>query len=175
MTVTLPFTASNGVTIDRDLEGDLAASSGQYLGKDAEQAFRELFAAQHPNAHGLHRDSRFPEYIFIRQHRSDDGDGRAVGVIDLEQKEFFTAWENLNRDSRERWIIAGHAWLDANPDPAPWMDAKPGEVWRLTTKSEQSNENAWRLESGAFMFDDGGFVLADEIVAGERIWPKADA
>jgi hypothetical protein len=171
------FTASNGITLTRDDEGDLVLSTGQYVNARVgnEQALREFFASQHPGDYGFRLDSRFPRYAFFRQHRSDDRDGRAVGVIDLEERDFWTVWENLSRDSQEDWINAGHAWLDANPDPKAWMDAKPGEVWTLTTKGERSNGNAWRLESGAFMFDDESFVFADEITAGERTWPKADA
>jgi hypothetical protein len=74
------------------------------------------------------------------------------------------------------WLgLCGGAVVDAlreffEWEPKPWNYAKPGEVWEITHGGNPPF-NAWRLESGAFMFDDESFVHSEHVTAGRRVWP----
>lgn len=80
------------------------------------------------------------------------------------------------RDYGETWagaddVVALREYFrhEANPKRKPWEDAKPGEVWEI------NGFPAWRLESGAFMFDDESFLFTEDITSGRRIWPEDGA
>lgn len=77
-------------------------------------------------------------------------------------------------------------WLNANPEPKPWHDAKPGEVWLLTFRGfETTGASPWTVRLGRrftdpleFAYPQNGNTLAltnPEIVTGRRIWPEATA
>jgi hypothetical protein len=172
----LPFTATNGVTITRDADGDLTFNEGDYIDAHRnEDAAREFFAAEERARLGVGAHPDFPGWLFFRRPSADDTDGRAVLVLEPDTLSHWTVWEKLDRPlGEEPYIRAGHAWLDANPDPQAWEDAKPREVWNITTKTGKTND-AWVLESGAFMFEDESFYYSDEIAAGYRMWPKEDS
>lgn len=61
----------------------------------------------------------------------------------------------------------------SEPEPKPWHDAKPGEVWVVKTKHNDQ-------ERPVFVNSDGDFENAEEyfhpefrdITAGRRIWPE---
>jgi hypothetical protein len=68
---------------------------------------------------------------------------------------------------------AARAYFDAHPEPKPWHDAEPEEVWILTIDGE---------EVLALIDEDREFhhrsqrrfrsVLDESITAGRRIWPE---
>lgn len=90
-------------------------------------------------------------------------------------------------DSREQvaWMTPGEAvalreFFAAHPEPKPWHDAKPGELWMLTV---------YGAEHEFFIRSDGGSKIfahrldtsaeypitgdAGVITAGRRIWPES--
>ena len=74
-----------------------------------------------------------------------------------------------------RFSEVARRYFAAHPEPKPWEDAKPGEVWVLTR---------WGTAE-PFLVTDGEFVTADlavivdldddSITAGRRIWPEGEA
>lgn len=67
---------------------------------------------------------------------------------------------------------AARAYFDAHPEPKPWHDAKPGEVWVITYRNAEFavviNENH------EFSIPQRGFraITHPKVTAGRRIWPE---
>lgn len=72
------------------------------------------------------------------------------------------------------------AYFEAHPEPKPWHDAKPGEVWELTYRSPSQRETSNRVMT---CVDDGGnisffneyrlhTVNYTGIESARRIWPE---
>ncbi|GAA2577715.1 hypothetical protein [Microbacterium binotii] len=179
------FVASNDYAIQHDkgrgrmlildADGESSLESGDYLDAYDITALREYFVKEEHGRLGLGWLPQHPDYVLRRIPHSDDRDGRAVRVLYLPTFETETVWDRYPVTPRSAIEAAGVAWLAANPDPRPWEDAKPGEVWKISTVEGTVDTHAWRLDSGEFMFEDGALVFADGISAGERVWPKADA
>jgi len=141
------FTASNGVRIRVDLEGDYrfggTARSADYIvrrGGANEQALREFFQAEADERLGRWRWPENPNVVVVpdldRYH--DDGK-RWVAVYD-ETKMGRSSW--YCADSSERGVRgsqplhdAAWAYFDAHPEPKPWHDAGPAEVWDVDLPS----------------------------------------
>jgi hypothetical protein len=164
------FTASNGMTVERDHNGDVLIDRGAptmslFMADGTALALREFFRAEEDERLGRWRWPENPEYVVYPDENSRDyvrivceEDGKVTGF-----KIGFVA------SSEAEW--AARAYFAAHPEPKPWHDAKPGEVWEITRRSFTAN--AWVLESGAFMYDDESFVFSAEITAGRRIYPEA--
>lgn len=75
-------------------------------------------------------------------------------------------WTGTHHEIADRFFAA-------HPEPKPWHDAKPGEVWEVENVTG-SPRNAWALDSGAFMYEDESWVTRDSIVSARRIWPVSD-
>ena len=79
-----------------------------------------------------------------------------------------TSWYSGEGKEVAREFFAAHP----VPEPKPWLDAQPGEVWLLTV-----NGNDSRIVTRiGFEFRDfhGDYIrcLSDSITAGRRIWPE---
>jgi hypothetical protein len=128
-------------------------------------ALREFFRAEEDERLGRWRWPENPDYVVYPTRtaattcescarRTESVTGFKIGFV---------------ASSEAEW--AARAYFAAHPEPKPWHDAKPGEVWEITRRSFTAN--AWVLESGAFMYDDESFVFSAEITAGRRIYPEA--
>ena len=183
------FTASNGVRVrlqDRDLDVSPPNASGSghlgwmgLAGGYIIDALREFFRAEEDERLGRWR---FPEkdYMVVyadesELHVVDERDGAAV---------------TFSRECRrkgaplDRFHAAAAGWLDAHPDPKPWHEAKPGEVWVLEVEDEtpgvpwlvkQTSSHSYfaRLEAPPSALTYG--VRCAQITAGRRIWPEVSA
>lgn len=80
-------------------------------------------------------------------------------------------------DEQTAECAAARAYFDAHPEPRPWHDAKPGEVWAITYEGV---EQAWGVGFDGppdmrfvFACGDSRISASDvEISAGRRIWPE---
>lgn len=84
---------------------------------------------------------------------------------------FFAHGEELGHLSHGRQR-ALREFFAAHPEPKPWHEAKPGEVWELT---HDGNLGAWHVNGGGKEFFAPGALLDidnEDITAGRRIWPE---
>jgi len=82
-----------------------------------------------------------------------------------------TSWYSGEGKEVAREFFAAHP----VPEPKPWLDAQPGEVWVLTVNGDDSRI----VTLIGFEFRDfhGDYILlrSDSITAGRRIWPEVSA
>lgn len=80
-------------------------------------------------------------------------------------------WSDAGTDPAHRAVLA--AYEAAHPEPKPWHDAKPGEVWLLTVAHEEIP--VLKDEDDFYSTKSGNRVIrynSDEITSGRRIWPE---
>ena len=94
---------------------------------------------------------------------------------------YWTRWSGyapLEDDDRE-WKRAAYRYFAAHPEPKPWEDAKPGEVW-LVTLSHCEPQICQVLKTHKFLptqTDTGGQPPAlpldhPTIITAHKIWPE---
>ena len=181
------FTASNGVTVHR-LErglgfsgvagdaviGESSAGLSKYgINERKAAALREFFRAEDDERLGRWRSVKHPGWSAVRRN--------AVVYFQHENHEQSFHIIVGNTSSMKAWAhdlqaVAGQ-YLDAHPEPKPWHDAKPGEVWALTIGDETF---AWGVgdgvDAGKFLYAGGESnipIRFPEITAGRRIWPES--
>lgn len=172
------FKASNGIRRDfmEDLEEGLGYSFMEI------DALAEFFQHKHDEEFGRWRWPENPGYVVYRKPEYDDEDGRAALVLDERSGEGFLRWERV-LDSGV-FGQAARAYFEAHPEPEPkpWHDAKPGEVWEITYKSPHGNDVSNRVMT---CVNDGGnisffndyrlhTIYYTNIESARRIWPEVD-
>lgn len=72
-------------------------------------------------------------------------------------------------DDSGEWALAdaAEAYFKAHPEPKPWHDAKPGEVWLIN-----DSMSALVTDGGLFLFSDRSAVGAEHIRTARRVWPE---
>ena len=143
------------------------------------EALRAFFQAERDIELGRWRDPENPDYAVYRTPEEDDEDGRCVRVLDESSGESWLEWERLFLSGPSIRYFAAHP--ESEPEPKPWEEAKPGEVWALTYAGIE--ETAWVAD-----FTWGApprfrqfknlltpiFTNDKHITAGRRIWPEGE-
>lgn len=166
------FTASNGVIVWKDEDGSVYTSrvDGSYFAPDDTQALREFFLHERDQELGRGRWPENPYYVVYQ-----DEDGYVSTVHEL----FGVERGSYSRDGvdggsvTDKSVQAARAFFAAHPEPKPWHDAKPGEVWVI--ELEDGTECAATREHGVdFKLSYGNLMSPrdERIVAGRRIWPE---
>lgn len=90
----------------------------------------------------------------------------------------------------ESWLdprqwAAAREYFAAHPEPKPWRDAQPGEVWLLNFTGFETVASPWTVRPGQMSADTAEFVYPQngntielddpEIVEARRIWPEVSA
>lgn len=169
------FTASNGIVVDRDVHGCATARGINSL-RDETQALREFFLAERDQELGRWRCPENPNYVvypksdnprYVKVLNESDGLTDAVHA------------ESPEIEGRESHRVAS-AYFAAHPVPKPWHDAKPGEVWVLSTGAE-GEDHAWTVDpdfgTARFVYVGGLSNLPvdhPDITDGRRIWPEVE-
>lgn len=80
---------------------------------------------------------------------------------------------DLDLKIADSFLLAARAYFDAHPEPKPWHEAKPGEVWIIVTRNV-GDERAVQVHGDKFHYNDGVEVplTYDAIESGRRIWPE---
>lgn len=188
------YEASNGVTIEfkedpegkRYLLGTVRRTCGELSGtlthatgsEEGVAALREFFRAEEDERLGRWRWPENPDYVVYpdgtsrRVVRESDGSSLAVSLHD---REVMTTY-------LDSYVGAARAYDDFHPEPKPWHDAKPGEVWLLTYVGEagvpsvtSSSESGHVVFTAATEEANGTHefsLLTDYITAGRRIYPE---
>ncbi|MFT4281222.1 hypothetical protein [Microbacterium sp.] len=136
------FKASNGLHVTPTEDGRLIIASVEgtypYTIADGEEveALSEFFRADNDIRHGRWRWPENPDYVVYPRHREGGGRPDSFRVF---QESTGNTWsydlKNLGNTRGEPWDAA-RAYFDAHPEPKPWHDPKPGEVWLLTIDGE---------------------------------------
>ena len=142
------------------------------------EALRAFFQAERDDALGRWRDPENMDMVAYRTPEDDDGCGRCILLLDENTGDNHWEWERIACSG------PGLRYFDAHPqpEPKPWVDAKPGEVWALTYAGIE--ETAWVAD-----FTWGApprfrqfknlltpiFTNDKHITAGRRIWPEGEA
>lgn len=183
------FRASNGIDIavvDTDPETDAVllvddGLLGTQLTAVQVEALREFLQRERDHLLGRWRWPDDPRFV-VYQVDTPIGTGRIVRVVDESTGE----GEYLNEKSFDSQHFGIHfqpavrAYFEAHPEPKPWHDAKPGEVWEITYRSPCGSEISNRVMT---CVDDGGnisffndyrlhTIYYTGIKSARRIWPE---
>lgn len=147
------YTASNGVTVyhggvTEPLGGIRIQESDRcrvMLSGRNTQALREFFAAEL----GVWVDPETSALV-IADSKGDPHNGRYVSVY--LDGQMFGLFEKGDRTS-EREELVTDRYFAAHPEPKPWHDARPGEVWMLvTTRHEEARAYGVEQEPDGLVF-----------------------
>lgn len=174
------YTASNGYTVDTSCGVSIRNGVGNerhVLGLYSVVALREFFLHERDEQLGRWRWPENSDYVVYPQ-------GPEASVY----HELTGTWgqwsraEALAYHGMDNLAAAARAYFDAHPEPKPWHDAKPGEVWLLEFSGFEGDEAPWivriaSIESVEFVYPQNGnaIPLSDEtITAARRIWPEPE-
>lgn len=187
--MTETFTASNGVEITITNKGDeeYLLGKGEDMpdgerrwtvatgGGEGIQALREFFQHERDKELGRWRDPENPDMVV----QTDKGGERAWVVNERNQQITGWVWRvDLDHSTAHAQVVeAARAYFAAHPEPKPWHDAKPGDVWLLTFDGGEPRP------VGVFDFDgtphfsvpgaEDFSINYARITDGRRIWPEA--
>jgi hypothetical protein len=160
------FKAASGRTINIADDGSLLfGRANGYLSRETAFDAEEYFRAKRDEELGRWRYPLDPDWVAQEADRSD-GHRTVLVYNELTFERYHVNDRVLSSTSSETPKRAARAFFEAHPERKPWEDAKPGEVWEI------NGFHAWRLESGAFMFDDESFIFTGDVHRGHRIWPE---
>lgn len=182
------FIASNGCAVWRDKDGELKleGKAFDFLFREHDVAAREFFLHERDQELGRWRWPENVDYVVypvgdetvdvLRERSVSDksrGPGRQAGIA----RDQAATWD---KDYSQNFYAAARAYFAAHPEPKPWHDAKPGEVWVLAVDGlEEMVMVVHESKYGGYRFrlnDREGTVYALDtpaIRAGRRIWPEA--
>lgn len=85
-----------------------------------------------------------------------------------------------NQPAHQDWRSPLDAYFDAHPEPKPWHDAKPGELWVIRlSDSPEIGVSVEHFPPGVDVFQvpDGESIsiTRPSITAGRRIWPEVSS
>lgn len=175
------FTASNGVHISKQPpltdRGAWLMVDGHMTSPNDADAMREFFRAEEDERLARWRHADFQ--MFVAYSYNDNWINvvdEAVGTVREHRREEVDACRDTAFPSQSERFA--RAYFDAHPEPKPWHNAKPGEVWALT----------WDGIEGVFLHAGGSWygqgdtrVVLDHpihdnnVTAGRRIWPEESA
>ncbi|UOQ60352.1 hypothetical protein MUN76_15180 [Leucobacter rhizosphaerae] len=174
------FVASNGVEISRCGRGVYDDKGRRNISmSDSEvAALREFFLHERDTELGRWRWPENPDYVVypvgnvlvdvLRESSATKtllGPGRLQGVS---QK----LAGDCRADAARHFYDAATGYFEAHPEPKPWHDAKPGEVWVV---ENLDGEYAYTVDPEQFYDStrDYGLDLTDKgITRARRIWPE---
>lgn len=173
------YTASNGMTLH--VRGNMISTSPSGLGllnltSDLTAALREFFRAEEGERRGVWRSTKDATWTAVRRNTvvyfQNEDHERSFHVV-VGNQASMKAW------SRDLQRIA-HEYFAAHPEPKPWHNAKPGEVWDVDLPA--GGNRYVTVESDRFadhtvVFRDphsvGEVELVDEyIIDARRVYPE---
>lgn len=166
----MTFTSSNGMEF-WTYGGEVRWQPGHPVNK-VSKGLREFFQHERDQELGRWRWPENPDYVLYPIEGSE-----SVRVLDERNaRESLIRRGVLQTDFGGKHWGAARAYFDAHPEPKPWHDAKPGEVWVLTYGGQETAHvwtNRWAGGGNAFV-SDRAIIEADDpdITAARRIWPE---
>jgi hypothetical protein len=171
------YTATNGVVVE-DRGGSIILDGHCIVGAGSiyRRALREFFRAEEDERLGRWRWPVKPNYIVVP---NDD----EVCVFDDEALDEARIFSRDSVGFAGDFGAAAKAYFDAHPEPKPaWHDAKPGEVWALTTENV-GDEIAARVAdvNDELVFEYVASITTripvhdGRFTSGRRLWPEGDS
>ena len=167
------FTASNGSVITPREDGRLGGAGGILYQREVD-ALREFFVHQAETDWQAKRDAELGRWRYkksqcvVYAHAGAGATQEVVNVVDETTGQSGLYGRVDAQHTGYMDVLGNNArlYFDAHPlpEPRPWEDAKPGDVWVLTVDGA---EYAWGVGSGV---DRGRFIYA----GGETNLPKDD-
>jgi len=159
------FTASNGIVVSPQPQGGVYIRDDCRADSDRAQALREFFQAEADERLGRWRWPENPDYVVYRREAYPPVNARRVRVILEPTGDFVDTVEGSKIDGPFK--DAARAYFDAHPEPKPWHDAEPGDVFLVTWPGSEREEA---------VIVPGGWPEAWECVtSARRIWPVVSA
>lgn len=186
------FVASNGIRVYLDEHGGVEWSGGSRLGEPKNvvtQAFREFFQAERDSELGRWRSKEHPEYVVYLAPECTDYDLRIMCETSGDSMVYTRSEDDGSKRDHpweSTWARVARAYFAAHPEPKPWHDAKPGEVWALKLDVIDA-EYAYVRTDGLRVTTENGYgwknltpnvapshmgLTAPTITAGRKIWPE---
>lgn len=194
------FMASNGGEVEVFEHGRMSVSDNSreqlnehsvrigrtaYLDPEMISTLREFFLHERDQELGRWRWPENPDYVVypVIDPAHEMAFGRDLSVMVFHEPtgvlKGYCRDEDQGGNSRE-YPNAARAYFAAHPEPKPWHDAKPGEVWVLTYRSPSARETSNNVMT---CVDDGGnisffndyrlhTVRYTGIESARRIWPE---
>lgn len=179
------FTASNGISI-REGEwgyyeymvknGTVYSEAGRYAaGSPLDLAMGEYYRAK--------EDERLGRWRYNRNIVVYAGSG-SVRVLDEQGGHVTNEFHRAHFTKPEGELSnvfrhAARAYFDAHPEPKPWHDAKPGEVWVITfSEPGGGTTDPWTMNRNG-LFENPNYVSCirvkdSTIISARKIWPTDD-
>ena len=173
------FTASNGLYVEN---GQVYLPDGTRANADLSSVRAVVLIeygahqaqAQRDAELGRWRSVEHPDWVVYPLEREDHVDllnERNRDRLTIPRSAFYHV-----EDEDEAFAVAAEYWAaHPVPEPKPWLDAQPGEVWLLTVNGDDSRI----VTLIGFEFRDfhGDYIVSrsDSITAGRRIWPEVSA
>ena len=169
------FVASNGNKIRHNETGLFVEGSsindGDRLFPSQVAALREFFQAERDTQLGRWRSKEHPNWV---------GYGGSHGVTLIDERDGYCEYTTKPSDHGETSDLVATEFFAAHPEPKPWHEAKPGDIWALTDKDGATAQ--YLADQGRFFkfplleprepcWQPAGF--ASDFTAGRRIWPES--
>ena len=169
------FKASNGMEVT--LWQECVGWEHTRLPYGATVALREFFRHKEDERLGRWRWPENPDYVVYPPDRVPNGGGGVWVLCESDPGSIrYSAPSDKTTDpSEEGYDRAARAYFDAHPEPKPWEDAEPGDVWVITLTDRS-------FDPVAATWNGRGFVHIDvkpteipphDIAGARRIWPEA--
>lgn len=164
------FTATNGILFTITEDGVLLWE-GCYDPRRVTDALREYFQRERDTQLGRWRDPENPDMVCYPV----VGDLDAVLVMYEGDMTRYYATRSTWKDVTPHYVSeAAGRYFQAHPEPEPrpWEEAKPGEVWVLT---RWGTAETFLVTGSEFITADLAVIVDlddDSITAGRRIWPE---
>jgi len=179
------FIASNGLAIIPNKDGSVWWEAGHAFTR-VTQALREFFLHERDQELGRWRWPEDRNYVVypnpVADHELAFGDDLSLIILresDGVMKGYAQDEDHHRNPERgSEFARAARAYFAAHPEPKPWHEAKPGEVWEVTIEGEP-----YTLEMTCIDHDgDVLFFTKDQVIlthysgimAAERLWPEED-
>ena len=197
------FTASNGKGFSRsydghvryDGEGDMQGRR-MMLTSTTEQGLTEFFQHERDEELGRWRTPDVPDHVvYPVEEPHQSAHSRMVNVLNertgrlIERSETHAKTISEALDKHPGATQAARAWFEAHPkpEPKPWLEAKPGEVWEITTTDWPNMPTRYAAIKSVTVVDERTMLYpmnslmkpklglkAPIIIAGRRLFPEAD-
>ena len=166
------FKASNGIELDEFGRFKYAHSEIRktFLEDAVHEARKEFYQTLRDEELGRWRSKQDPDCVVYRQ-----GEGHPVRILDeLTGKSEVVFPEACSDIDGTVYSQVAREWLEAHKPPQPWRDAKPGELWELTTKEGKVFTGLAVKAEGkaevAFVAPDAWGWSLNQIRGGVRVW-----
>lgn len=181
----MEFKASNGVRVRID-NPYLDLHTGwnwKAVGRSEEtQALREFFQAERDEELGRWRWPENPDYVVYPKVGSEVEPTAGARVVHEKSGRSKDVGREVISACDAVVSVFGQAartYFDAHPEPKPWEDAKPGDIWVLSVEGVESyavHATAGFLGEVVFKTIAGTNVnmRSSVITDARRIWPESD-